>query len=144
MDFPLRRTLGANLAALLDARRISQASLAAAIGKSQSTVSQILHGKASVTVDTIEAIAVALHVSYCELLVEGQSSAPAHAARRLPLPAQWNAASPEVRSLVTELLQLTAGPSQGADWRPRAVHLVATLVSLLNTPAQPRDRRRLS
>src|SRR3954470_13565979 len=68
MTRTLRRTLGANVRTLLDVRGMSQAGLAARIGKSQSTVSQIIHGRVPVAIDTIEALADALHVPHAALL----------------------------------------------------------------------------
>src|SRR3954466_6645287 len=68
MATTLRRTLGANVRSLLEVRGMSQAGLATRIGKSQSTVSQIIHGRVPVAIDTIEALADALHVPHAALL----------------------------------------------------------------------------
>src|SRR5947207_6767234 len=68
MTTSLRRTLGANVRSLLEVRGMSQAGLATRIGKSQSTVSQIIHGRVPVAIDTIEALADALSVPHAALL----------------------------------------------------------------------------
>jgi transcriptional regulator with XRE-family HTH domain len=133
MTTMLRRTLGANVRSLLEVRGLSQAGLATQIGKSQSTVSQIIHGRVPVAIDTIEAIADALSVPHAALL----SRIPASLSRRRVSPetellACWRAASPEVRSLVSELLQHTSRQSKAADARTRSVDLVATLIELLH------------
>jgi len=133
MTVTLRRTLGANVRSLLEVRGMSQAGLATRIGKSQSTVSQIIHGRVPVAIDTIEALATALRVPHVALL----SRMPAGPARRRVSPeaellSYWRAASPEVRSLVSDLLQHTSRQSKAADARTRSVNLVATLIELLN------------
>jgi transcriptional regulator with XRE-family HTH domain len=133
MTSTLRRTVGANVRSLLEVRGMSQAGLAARIGKSQSTVSQIIHGRVPVAIDTIEALADALRVPHAALL----SRVPAASSRRRVSPesemlACWRAASPEVKSLVSELLQHTSRQSKAADARTRSVGLVATLIELLH------------
>ena len=133
MTSTLRRTLGANVRSLLDVRGMSQAGLATRIGKSQSTVSQIIHGRVPVAIDTIEALADALRVPHSALL----SRSPAGTTRRRVSPeaellACWRAASPEVRKLVSELLQHTSRHSKTSDTRARSVHLVASLIELLH------------
>jgi transcriptional regulator with XRE-family HTH domain len=112
---------------------MSQAGLATRIGKSQSTVSQIIHGRVPVAIDTIEALADALRVPHAALL----SRIPSGASRRRLSPesellACWRAASPEVKNLVSELLQHTSRQSKAADSRTRSVSLVATLIELLH------------
>ena len=129
----LRRTLGANVRSLLAVRGMSQAGLAGRIGKSQSTVSQIIHGRVPVAIDTIEALADALGVPHSTLL----SRAPVTKTRRRVSPeadllSYWRAASPEVKSLVSELLQHTSRSAQSPEARARAVSLVATLIELLH------------
>jgi transcriptional regulator with XRE-family HTH domain len=129
----LRRTLGANVRSLLEVRGMSQAGLATRIGKSQSTVSQIIHGRVPVAIDTIESLAAALRVPHATLL----SRIPASPTRRRASPeaellAYWRAASPEIRSLVSELLQHTSRQSKASDARTRSVSLVATLIELLH------------
>jgi transcriptional regulator with XRE-family HTH domain len=133
MNTTLRRTLGTNVRSLLEVRGMSQAGLATRIGKSQSTVSQIIHGRVPVAIDTIEALADALRVSHATLL----SRIPASLSRRRVSPeaellACWRAASPEVRSLVSELLQHTSRQLKASDARTRSVNLVATLIELLH------------
>jgi len=44
----------------------------------------------------------------------------------------WRAASPEVKRLVSELLQHTSRNSRSPDDKARAVNLVATLIELLH------------
>ena len=112
---------------------MSQAGLASRIGKSQSTVSQIIHGRVPVAIDTIEALADALRVPHVALL----SRAPAHRTRRRASPeiellSYWRAASPEVQTLVSELLQHTSRNSKSPDDKARTVNLVATLIELLH------------
>jgi transcriptional regulator with XRE-family HTH domain len=129
----LRRTLGANVRSLLAVRGMSQAGLASRIGKSQSTVSQIIHGRVPVAIDTIEALADALRVPHSTLL----SRAPVTRARRKVSPeaellSYWRAASPEVKTLVSELLQHTSRNVRSPEARAKAVNLVATLVELLH------------
>jgi transcriptional regulator with XRE-family HTH domain len=129
----LRRTLGANVRSLLAVRGMSQAGLASRIGKSQSTVSQIIHGRVPVAIDTIESLADALRVPHSTLL----SRAPVTRTRRRASPegellAYWRAASPEVKSLVSELLQETSRNARSPDARSRAVNLVASLIELLH------------
>jgi transcriptional regulator with XRE-family HTH domain len=133
MTSTLRRTVGANVRSLLEVRGMSQAGLATRIGKSQSTVSQIIHGRVPVAIDTIEALADALRVPHAALL----SRIPAGSARRRVSPesemlACWRAASPEVKSLVSELLQHTSRQAKAPDARTRSVSLVATLIELLH------------
>jgi len=133
MNVTLRRTLGANVRLLLEVRGLSQAGLAARIGKSQSTVSQIIHGRVPVAIDTIEALADALRVPHTALL----SRTPANASRRRVSPEKellsyWRAASPEVKSLVSDLLQHTSRQPDAADARTRSVNLVASLIELLH------------
>ncbi len=129
----LRRTLGANVRSLLGVRGMSQAVLAARIGKSQSTVSQIIHGRVPVAIDTIEALADALRVPHAALL----SRSPVNLARRRGSPetellSYWRAASPEVKSLVSDLLQHTSRQAKTGDARSRSVNLVANLIELLH------------
>lgn len=133
MTLTLRRTLGANVRTLLEVRGMSQAGLATRIGKSQSTVSQIIHGRVPVAIDTIEALADALHVPHAALL----SRTPVNLTKRRGSPeaellSYWRAASPEVRSLVSDLLQHTARHTKAADSRTRTVKLVASLIELLH------------
>lgn len=133
MNLTLRRTLGANVRSLLDVRGMSQAGLASRIGKSQSTVSQIIHGRVPVAIDTIEALADALRVPHAALL----SRTPVGLTKRRASPeaellSYWRAASPEVRSLVSDLLQHTSRHARAADARTRSVKLVATLIELLH------------
>ncbi len=133
MTSTLRRTLGSNVRSLLEVRGMSQAGLAARIGKSQSTVSQIIHGRVPVAIDTIEALADALRVPHSTLL----SRAPVALTRRRASPeaellSYWRAASPEVKSLVSDLLQHTSRHARAADGRARSVNLVATLIELLH------------
>jgi transcriptional regulator with XRE-family HTH domain len=133
MTLTLRRTLGANVRTLLEVRGMSQAGLAARIGKSQSTVSQIIHGRVPVAIDTIEALAGALHVPHAALL----SRTPVTPTKRRGSPeaellSYWRAASPEVRSLVSELLQHTARHAKAADSHTRTVKLVASIIQLLH------------
>ena len=133
MTTTLRRTLGANVRSLLEVRGMSQAGLATRIGKSQSTVSQIIHGRVPVAIDTIEALADALRVPHAALL--SRTSAGSSKRRVSPeseLLACWRAASPEVKSLVSELLQHTSRQAKAADSRTRSVSLVATLIELLH------------
>ena len=129
----LRRTLGANVRSLLEVRGMSQAGLASRIGKSQSTVSQIIHGRVPVAIDTLEALADALRVSHATLL----SRAPVartkrHASPEAELLSYWRAASPEVRTLVSELLQHTSRHAKTPDARSRSVDIVASLIELLH------------
>ena len=129
----LRRILGANVRSLLEVRGMSQAGLATRIGKSQSTVSQIIHGKVPVAIDTIEALAEALRVSHATLL----SRTPVNVTRHRGSPEAellsfWRASSPQVRSLVSDLLQHTSKHSNAADARTHSVELVATLIELLH------------
>ncbi|HXD73062.1 MAG TPA: helix-turn-helix transcriptional regulator [Vicinamibacterales bacterium] len=133
MTSTLRRTLGANVRSLLAVRGMSQAGLASRIGKSQSTVSQIIHGRVPVAIDTIEALAEALGVPHAALL----SRTPVTRTRRKVSPevellSYWRAASPEVKTLVSELLQHTSRNSRSSDDKARAVNLVATLIELLH------------
>jgi transcriptional regulator with XRE-family HTH domain len=98
MTSTLRRTLGANVRSLLKVRGMSQAGLASRIGKSQSTVSQIIHGRVPVAIDTLEALADALRVPHAALL----SKSPVAVTRRPASPeaellSYWRAASPEVQ-----------------------------------------------
>ena len=134
MTLTLRRTLGANVRTLLEVRGMSQAGLAARIGKSQSTVSQIIHGRVPVAIDTIEALADALHVPHAALLSRTPVT-PAKQRRGSPeaeLLSYWRAASPEVRSLVSDLLQHTSRHARAADSRTRTVKLVASIIELLH------------
>jgi|ERR1043166_3671337 transcriptional regulator with XRE-family HTH domain len=129
----LRRTLGANVRSLLDVRGMSQAGLATRIGKSQSTVSQIIHGRVPVAIDTIQALADALRVPHATLL----SRTPVTRTRKRVSPeaellSYWRAASPEVRGLVSDLLQHTSRHAKTPDARSRSVNLVATLIELLH------------
>jgi len=135
MNLTLRRTLGANVRSLLEVRGLSQAGLATRIGKSQSTVSQIIHGRVPVAIDTIEALADALRVPHAALL----SRTPVNLTKRrisvspeAELLSYWRASSPEVRSLVSDLLQHTSRHDRAADARTRTVKLVATLIELLH------------
>ena len=133
MNSTLRRTLGANVRSLLEVRGMSQAGLATRIGKSQSTVSQIIHGRVPVAIDTIEALADVLRVPHAALL----SRTPVNLGKRHGSPeaellACWRAASPEVKSLVSELLQHTGRHSRASDAKTRTVKLVATLIELLH------------
>jgi transcriptional regulator with XRE-family HTH domain len=133
MTSTLRRTLGANVRSLLEVRGMSQAVLASRIGKSQSTVSQIIHGRVPVAIDTLEALADALRVPHAALL----SRSPVTVTRRRVSPeaellSYWRAASPEVKTLVSELLQHTSRQTKNADARSRSVNLVATLIELLH------------
>jgi len=133
MTSTLRKTLGANVRSLLEVRGMSQAGLAGRIGKSQSTVSQIIHGRVPVAIDTIEALADALRVPHSTLL----SRAPVARTRRRASPeaeilSYWRAASPEVKSLVSDLLQHTTRHARAADARARSVNLVASLIELLH------------
>jgi transcriptional regulator with XRE-family HTH domain len=133
MTLTLRRTLGANVRTLLEVRGLSQAGLATRIGKSQSTVSQIIHGRVPVAIDTIEALADALRVPHVALL----SRTPVSVTRRRASPeaqllSYWRAASPEVRSLVSDLLQHTSRQAKATDARTRSVKLVASLIELLH------------
>jgi len=133
MNLTLRRTLGANVRSLLEVRGMSQAGLAARIGKSQSTVSQIIHGRVPVAIDTLEALADALRVPHAALL----SRTAASPSRRRVSPehellSYWRAASPEVKSLVSDLLQHTSRQPLAADGRTRSVKLVASLIELLH------------
>ena len=133
MTSTLRRTVGANVRSLLEVRGMSQAGLATRIGKSQSTVSQIIHGRVPVAIDTIEALADALRVPHAALL----SRVPTGVSKRRVAPeaellACWRAATPEVRTLVSELLQHTSRQAKAADARTRSVSLVATLIELLH------------
>jgi transcriptional regulator with XRE-family HTH domain len=133
MSTSLRRTLGANVRSLLEVRGMSQAGLAARIGKSQSTVSQIIHGRVPVAIDTIEALANALHVPHAALLARIPSGSPRRrVSPESELIACWRAASPEVKSLVSELLQHTSRQAKAPDARTRSVSLVATLIELLH------------
>ena len=111
---------------------MSQAGLASRIGKSQSTVSQIIHGRVPVAIDTLEALAEALRVSHATLL----SRAPVARTKRRVSPeaellSYWRAASPEVRTLVSDLLQHTSRHAKTPDARSRSVNLVASLIELL-------------
>ena len=133
MTSTLRRTLGANVRSLLEVRGMSQTGLASRIGKSQSTVSQIIHGRVPVAIDTIEALADALRVPHVTLL----SRTPVTRMRRRASPeaellSYWRAASPEVRSLVSDLLQHTSRHAKAPDARSRTVNLVASLIELLD------------
>jgi len=133
MTSTLRRTLGANVRSLLEVRGMSQAGLASRIGKSQSTVSQIIHGRVPVAIDTIEALADALRVPHATLL----SKSPVAKPRRRVAPeaeflSYWRAASPEVRSLVSDLLQHTSRHEKTPDARSRSVNIVASLIELLH------------
>src|SRR3954466_15329822 len=133
MATTLRRTLGANVRSLLEVRGMSQAGLATRIGKSQSTVSQIIHGRVPVAIDTIEALADVLHVPHAVLL----SRTPVNLAKRRGSPeaellSYWRAASPEVRTLVSDLLQHTSRHAKAADSRTRTGKLVASLIELLH------------
>ena len=133
MTTTLRRTLGANVRSLLEVRGMSQAGLATRIGKSQSTVSQIIHGRVPVAIDTIEALADALRVPHAALLSRiSASSSKRRVSPESELLACWRAASPEVKSLVSELLQHTSRQTKAADSRTRSVSLVATLIELLH------------
>ena len=133
MTTMLHRTLGANVRSLLEVRGMSQAGLATRIGKSQSTVSQIIHGRVPVAIDTIEALANALRVPHAALLARIPAGAPRHrVSPESELLACWRAASPEVKSLVSELLQHTSRQAKAADSRTRSVSLVATLIELLH------------
>lgn len=145
MNHLLRKALGANLRSLLEARRMSQSSLATAIGKSQSTVSQIIHGRTSVPIDTIEAIAEALHVSHA-MLLDRQPGAGSRGRthRDSELLSRWRLATPDVRDTVVDLLRLTTDQSQAADFKPQAVKLVATLVELLSQPVRRKGARLFS
>jgi len=135
MTSTLRRTLGANVRSLLEVRGMSQAVLASRIGKSQSTVSQIIHGRVPVAIDTLEALAEALRVSHATLLSKSPVTTTVTRRRASPeaeLLSYWRAASPEVKSLVSELLQHTSRQTKNADTRSRSVNLVATLIELLH------------
>ena len=132
MTSTLRRTVGANVRSLLAVRRMSQAMLAARIGKSQSTVSQIIHGRVPVAIDTIEALADALRVPHASLLSRTVGATRRREAPETELLSYWRAASPEVRGLVSDLLQHTARHSRAADARTQSVKLVATLIQLLH------------
>ena len=133
MTSTLRRTLGANVRSLLEVRGMSQAVLASRIGKSQSTVSQIIHGRVPVAIDTLEALADALRVPHVALL----SKSPVPVTRRRASPeaellSYWRAASPEVKELVSELLQHTSRNGKNPEAKSRSVNLVATLIELLH------------
>jgi transcriptional regulator with XRE-family HTH domain len=145
MNHLLRKALGANVRSLLETRRMSQSSLATAIGKSQGTISQIIHGRTSVPIDTIEAIAEALRVSPAMLLARQPGAGPRGRTHRdSELLSRWRAASPGVRDAVVDLVRLTTDQSQAADFEPRAVKLVATLVELLSQPVHRKGARILS
>jgi len=137
MNHALRKTLGAHIAALLETRAMSQSALATAIGKSQSTVSQIIHGRTAVTIDTIGAIADALRVSHTSLLTRSQRPRK-HMAHDLDWLCCWHAAPPNVRRLVVEMLHLATADSQTTDTRRQAVKLVASLVEVFSEPIHPR------
>jgi len=133
MTSTLRRTLGANVRSLLEVRGMSQAGLASRIGKSQSTVSQIIHGRVPVAIDTLEALADALRVPHTALL----SRSPVTVTRRRASPetellSYWRAASPEVKELISELLQHTSRNGKSPEAKSRSVNLVATLIELLH------------
>ena len=132
MTSTLRRAVGANVRSLLEVRGMSQAALASRIGKSQSTVSQIIHGRVPVAIDTIEALADALRVPHAALLSRTANSAHRRESPETELLSYWRAASPEVRSLVSDLLQHTSRHARTADARMRSVKLVATLIELLH------------
>src|SRR5689334_18833 len=135
MTLTLRRTLGANVRSLLEVRGMSQAVLADRIGKSQSTVSQIIHGRVPVAIDTLEALADALRVSHAALLSKSPVTTTVTRRRASPeaeLLSYWRAASPEVKNLVSELLQHTSRQTKNADTRSRSINLVATLIELLH------------